>query len=311
MRAWRRLNDLAWPWRWPLKLAILLVVVAVVLYPKFWLLPRCIKRLGNMNAVLDPHHPALGELEQRVRQALAPPPATLPAAEPGNSTVSGSRPAALLAGEGQDPALAAVQQVVYERVPYAWDWDTWGVFEYIPTVAEVFERGREDCDGRAVVAASLLRRMGCDAWLVSDLLHVWVQTPAGETMSPTGGEKTLVATEAGTQTTISPGLVRNLARGLAYGVAVFPLGRELIILAAICVLAMQPRSAVWRRVAGCLLLGAAFGLLRASGQEAALGTSARDILLARGAVGVALGGWLVLVIRAGRRPPRSAATPPE
>jgi hypothetical protein len=275
-----------WYRRWPLKLVIFVVGTALVLFPKVWLIPAVLERYGDMNSALDPEHPGVAALNERVR-------AELPAGAPVSDV------------------LQMVERSVCEQVPYAWDWDVWGVAEYLPTVAEVFERGREDCDGRAVVAASLLRRMGYDAWLVSDLLHVWVQTPEGETMSPTGAEKTFVATEEGTEATISTGMIRNLGRGFSYGVAVFPLERELIILALLCLVAMQPWSSVWRRVAGCLLLWVALDTLRDAGRQAAL--SDQGLFVVRAWLGIALGvaGWLVLAVRAGGPRPRSAARRPE
>ncbi|MBU0618174.1 MAG: hypothetical protein KKI02_10690, partial [Planctomycetes bacterium] len=217
----------------------------------------------------------------------------------------------LSADTEMEETLQVVQEAVCERIPYAWDWEVWGVCEYLPTVGEVFEQGREDCDGRAVVAASLLKRMGYDAWLVSDLLHVWVATPDGETMSPTGGEKTLVGTDAGTQATISARLIQNLGRGLSYGVAVFPLIRELIILATLCVLTMQPWSSPWRRVAGCAMLLIALEVLRGAGRAAAVDGHTLDGVGSGVGVALAVGGCVILAVRAGRPPRRSAAAPPE
>lgn len=286
MGLWRRLNNLPWFGRWPLKLTTFMLGTAILLYPKVWLFPTWLERMGDLNSVLDPQHPELAALEQRVRDDLPDEPS------PGNT-------------------LEAVQRAVYERVPYGWDWEVWGVVEYLPTVAEVFEQGREDCDGRAVVAASLLRRMGYDAWLVSDLLHTWVETPEGETMSPTGGEKTFVATDVGTQTTVSPRLIANVGRGLSYGVAVFPLPRELGILALLCVLTMQPWSSVWRRVAGCLLLWIALDLLRDSGRQAAMTGQIGVVAGTWLGVAVAVAGWLVLALRAAGPRRGSAAARPE
>jgi hypothetical protein len=180
----------------------------------------------------------------------------------------------------------------------------WGNAEYLPTLAEVFEQGREDCDGRAVVAASLLRRMGHDAWLVTDLLHMWVETPKGETMSPTGGEKTFVGTESGTAAKASFRLVSNIARGLSYGVAVFPLLREMLILAALCVVLVQPRSPRWRRVAGCLVLVIALGLLRYGGRDAALSSDAYAVVATWGGLAAIAAGVVLLVIRGGDPPSR-------
>jgi len=286
MSLWRRLNSLRWLGRWPLKLAIFAVGTMLVLFPKVWLIPIVLERYADMNSALDPEHPGLAALDQRIRDKLP--------ADPPTSEV-----------------LQAVERGVCEEIPYAWDWDVWGVVEYLPTVAEVLERGSEDCDGRAVVAASLLRRMGYDARLVSDLLHVWVETPEGETMSPTGGEKTFVGTEAGTETTVSPRLIHNLARGFSYGVAVFPLTRELIILALLCVLTMQPWSSVWRRVAGCLLLWIALDTLRDAGRQAALSGQTLAVVRAWLGVGLGLAGWLVLAVRVGGPRLHSAAKRPE
>jgi hypothetical protein len=286
LRTWRALNR--WPWhgRCPLKILLLVIVVFFTLYPKFWLLPRTIERYGDMNSVLDPTYPELAPLEEQVRSEL-------PASADAKAT------------------LAAVQKAVYQRIPYAWDWDIWGNCDYLPTVAEVFQKGREDCDGQAVVAASLLRRMGIQANLVSDILHVWVDTPRGETMSPTGGEKTLVGTPSGTRPNYSWKLLNNLGRGVSYGVAVFPIPREIIILVTLCALAIQPRSSFWRRVAGCLILWIAWGMLRDAGRQAAIQGQWLDVLHAWTGVALVLVGVLVLAIRAGAAPPRSAANTPE
>jgi hypothetical protein len=286
MRIWRGLNSLRGLVRWPLKVGVFAIVTGLVLYPKLWLLPTWLERLGDLNSLVDPEHVELASLEAEVRAELSDP-------------------------HADRETLEAVQRVVCRRIPYAWDWEVWGVAEYLPTVAEVFEQGREDCDGRAVVAASLLRRMGHDAWLVSDLLHMWVATPEGETMSPTGAEKTFVGTQTGTATRVSLGAVRNLGRGLSYGVAVFPLSRELIILATLCVLTMQPWSSGWRRVAGCLLLWIALDTLRGAGQQVILPGQTGAVARAGLGVALAVGGSLVLAVRVGGPPRRWHAKRPE
>lgn len=286
MTAWTRWHLGPRRYRLPLKCALFILTTALVLYPKVWLLPTEVGRIRDMNSVLDPENPGLAPLEAEVRNSLA---------------------------DGATPpdALAAVQQAVYERISYSWDWDVWGVVEYLPTVEEALAKGREDCDGRAVVAASLLRRMGYDAWLVSDLLHCWVETEYGETMNPTGGDKTLVGAEQGTDATVTLGLLRNIARGLSYGVAVFPLGRELIIVGALALLTMQPWSSFWRRVAGVLMLLLALALIRSAGQAAALEGDAENIAATMIGFVLAAGGWLVLLVKARATPPRSEPAPAE
>ena len=180
--------------------------------------------------------------------------------------------------------------------------DVWGVVDYLPNTEEVLRAGREDCDGRAVVAASLLRRMGHEAWLASDLQHVWVVTPKGETMSPGKGEKTIQAGPDGTRLRMTTKMLGNLNRGITFGISVFPLTRQLIILAALCGLTMQPRSSVLRRCIGCLLMLAALAVLHDVGRTSA----GQEGAMVWVGWGLAAAGWLTLVIRAGGR--RSSAT---
>lgn len=276
MKLWYRLHRWHPALRWPLKLFAFLLVTALVLYPKVWLLPTWVSRLADMNQTIDPNDPGLEPLAQAVRARTA-------------STDSRE-------------LLPTVQQVVHERIPYAWDWDVWGVVDYLPTTAEVLAAGREDCDGRAVLAAAVLRRLGCEAWLVSDLKHVWVATPAGEIMGPGTGEKTMEGGEAGTRFKLSLGTVSNLVRGITFGVAVFPLTRELLILIALCGLTIGPSCSTRRAVVGCLLLVFALALLR-DAQPSAGGLAQHEHLV-WGGWGLAAIGWLVLAFRgAGCRSP--------
>jgi hypothetical protein len=235
--AWHRRRPLL---RWETKLLAVFLVIGLLLYPRFWLIPEWQRRIGDMNSVLDPTHPGLAELEQAVR--------------------------ARTDAEGYaGRVLLHTERVVYERFPYAHDWDTWGVMDYLPTVAEVFEQGREDCDGLAVVSASLLRRMGHEAYLVSDLKHTWVYTPAGELMSPGQGAKTLETDAEGTRTRVDAETARNVGRGLAYGVAVFPLGREIAMLLVIWLALLHPRAGRWRPWVALAGFALALVLLRAAG----------------------------------------------
>lgn len=287
---WRQFHRRPRYVRWPVKAALLSLTVTLVLYPRVWLCPTWLERLRNLTSVVDPNAPQLAPLEAQV------------VAEVG-------RDAPL------EKVLRPVERVVCARIPYAFDWDTWGVMDYVPTVAEVFAQGREDCDGRAVVAASLLRRMGYEAWLVTDLKHTWVvardETAAHPTntelMGPGTGEKTLSGGPgtAETRIQISLAALTNLTRGTTFGVAVFPFGRELIILAAFCVVAVQPRSTVARRISGCVLLVAALGLVRSAGASANA-LAAHPVFVWSG-LGAAVAGWLLLVVKTGTyEPPRVA-----
>ncbi len=245
--AWYALHRRPRRARWPLKAGAFVLVLLLVLFPRVWLIPAWLTRLSDLNAVIDTYHPAVNELAARVADAAGPTPPL-------------------------SDAAVAVETLVRRRVPYAFDWETWGVMDYLPTVAEVFAQGREDCDGQAVVAASVLRRLGFEAWLVSDLLHTWVvarDTTAEppltlQLMSPGRGDQTLTGGAEGTRARFSMAMLANAGRALSFGVAVFPAERELIIVAAFWLILMQPRSLGWRRLAGGAVLLAALLCLRSA-----------------------------------------------
>lgn len=161
-------------------------------------------------------------------------------------------------------ALQIVERFVYEKVPYDWDWNTWGAADYIPTVSEVLSAGREDCDGRAVLAASLLSRLGYDAQLVTDFAHVWVKTSEGETMGP-GSSKALVATPEGVR--VQPGALAQLARSVGYGISVFPAHRELIFLFVLWCLLLHRLSKPSSLLLGLAFLLGGWQAVRAGGRD--------------------------------------------
>jgi hypothetical protein len=229
-----------------LKWGLLALVLVAVAYPRPDLLLRNIARWRNLDGLIDPDSPALAPLAAE----LAP---RLDGVQPGPE------------------ALEVVQNYVLRRIPYAWDWDTWGVLDYVPTVEETLAVGREDCDGRAVVAASLLRRFGYDARITSDLSHVWVRTSAGETMTPvrsaSGG--TIIAASIGGATRIdwatvfnTATLLKDLPTSLAYGIAVFPAWREAMIVLAIFLVLVGREPRLRRELAGMALLVAGWWVLR-------------------------------------------------
>lgn len=241
-----------------------MVVTTLVLFPRVDLLIRNIGHWARLNELIEPDAPGLEALEARVRERLATPSTGTEPGQPAPSPV-------------EDPALvlAATQAVVEEAIPYAWDWETWGVADYVPRVGETLAKGQEDCDGRAVVAASLLRRMGYDARLVSDMGHVWVWTPSGETMSPgelAGGEAFLRQGENGSEVNLAAvfnarSIAYDWARNLAYGVAVFPAWREavLVLLAWGLVLGRRPR---WGgAILGLAVLVAGWWVVRVGGAD--------------------------------------------
>ncbi len=225
--------------RVPLKWAIFALVVLVVCFPHPGILLRHIQHWRNPNALIEPDAPALQPLVEALRPQIG---SDLPPAE----------------------ALKTVERFVLERLPYAWDWETWGTADYMPTVTEALEMGREDCDGRAVVAASLLKNLGFDARIVTDFAHVWVQTDKGDTMSP-GRSKAIVGTDAGIEVRFAA--LAELPRAMAYGIAVFPILRELMILLVLWYLLIRPGQSAARVVVLAGLLLGGMMALRAGGGD--------------------------------------------
>lgn len=233
-----------WYWRVPLKCLLFAIVVIFVLFPNPSRLVRHLSNVASWEALIEPDAPELAMLEQELRTRIA-----ALREEPEGELVA-------------PPSIARrtqreIQRLVYERVGYDWDWNLWGCADYMPTIAEIFAKAaesdgqlREDCDGRAIIAASLMRRLGYQPSLATDLRHVWVETIEGKWMGP-GRDKTLESSMKGIQyrTTLT-----NLPIALSYGVAVFPLGRELIILLTLVILASHRRMSRRALALGVLLL---------------------------------------------------------
>lgn len=233
------LNKLRWYARLPIKWAVLGLTVLAVCFPYPGLLLRHVQHWRDPNALIEPDSPAIRPLvdELRLRLAGDPPPRE---------------------------ALKLVERFVYEKIPYEWDWNTWGTADYLPTVKEVIEKGKEDCDGRAVLAASLLRNFGFNAQLVTDLAHVWVKTDRGETMGP-GKSKAIIATKDGLR--VQADALTELPGAAAYGMAVFPLLRELIVLGVMWLLLLRRGGGILPSIVGLALLIAGLFLLRAGSKE--------------------------------------------
>jgi len=232
-----RLNEAPLWLRWPIKLALVALTVLFVCFPNPLRLKQHVRRWRDPDALIRPDAPGLKPM--------------IAALEP---EVAGM----------DDPVdiLRHIEQFVYRTVPYEWDWNTWGAADYIPTVAEVIEKGREDCDGRAVIAASLLRHFGYDARLVTDFAHVWVYTKRGEAMGP-GKRRAVVSTDKGVKVD-ARGLI-ELPQALGFGIAVFPFGRELAVLFVVWVMLVTRRRRFIEQAAMLAAMALALWLLRVAG----------------------------------------------
>lgn len=235
--------------RWPLKALFLGVVILLTLYPNPMLLVQHAHHWSNLGAMIDPDEPAIQPLVDAVRVRLAANPE--------------------LEGDSMR-VLCIVEEEVYARISYAWDWEVWGCIDYLPTAAQAIELGREDCDGRAVVAASVLRKLGHDAQLVTDGSHMWVRTNEGESMSPmpTASGRTMIQTSAA-GASFDPlaivgvqALLIDWPQNLGFGAAVFPPLRIAIIALAVLSCCWPAGVPVWRVLGTALLAAAAIAVWR-------------------------------------------------
>ena len=77
----------------------------------------------------------------------------------------------------------AVQLFVYRNISYIYDWHNWGPAIYLTSASEVWKRKKEDCDGQAILAVSILRSRGFKtAELAGNILHLWVTVDGEELM---------------------------------------------------------------------------------------------------------------------------------
>lgn len=204
---------------WPAigKWLLFFTVVLLTLYPKIHLLPRTIERYLDPNALIDPEAPAL-----------------LPLIAEFDTDRDIHWDEQMLAER--------IERFTLERVPYSYDWDTWTNVDYFPTVQEALIAGTEDCDGRAVVAASLLGHYGIKARLANDLTHVWVVTDNSESMKH-GDEQAIVQGRDDGGIEIQWGsAIKQMVKASSWMISAFPLLRGLIILFVAWFLIASPLS---------------------------------------------------------------------
>ncbi|PAW87626.1 MAG: hypothetical protein B9S33_05920 [Pedosphaera sp. Tous-C6FEB] len=211
-RFWAWLADQRPLKRVSLKLALLAVVVLFALYPNPVLLVRQAGHLLDMESLIQPNLPAMPEINRSIDQLLAT--NTVPLTE-----------------------FKAVERFVLRRISYQYDWHGWWNLDYWPTAAEVWERQREDCDGRAVLAVSILRARGHqDARLVANLQHVWVAVGTNELMGPMADKN---FRREGGKTIVTFPALKTLLDSLAM-TCKFPAWRVVLMLVTVLALVFHP-----------------------------------------------------------------------
>lgn len=225
-----------------LKLALLAGVVLFALYPNPVLLVRQIGHLLDTESLIQPDLPAMPDINRAIDQLLAT----------------------------NTPALTefkAVERFVYRRIAYQYDWHGWVNLDYWPTAAEVWERQREDCDGRAVLAASILRARGhAEARLVANLQHVWVAVGTNELMGPMAdknfrreGGKLVDGKLVGAKTVITLPSLKTLLDSLAM-TCKFPAWRVVLMLVTLLALVFHPAADTGRFAMLCAVMLAGYAV---------------------------------------------------
>lgn len=68
----------------------------------------------------------------------------------------------------------AIEEFVLETFPYQFDWQTYGMPWYFPTLEEALEKGTGDCKTRFIVLASIFEAREIPYQLSFSLSHFWV-----------------------------------------------------------------------------------------------------------------------------------------
>lgn len=212
-RMWDAAARLKFYWRWSLKIGLFVVVLFFVLNPNPVLFLQQLFIYANVEQLIQTDFAGLEDANREIDAQL-----------PANATT-------------HDEFLA-VQRYVYEKIPYAYDWDNWGNVDYWPTAAQVWQRKREDCDGRAVLAVSILRSRGFpEATLAGNFRHIWVTVGDEGLMSPDKEQN--LRREHGKTIITLPSLSMILQNFAIYW-ADFPVARNLLLFLVIITLVSHP-----------------------------------------------------------------------
>ncbi len=226
MTMWAGLERMPWFWRVIAKGLLFLTVLVGVLYPHPVYLVRQVGHLRDTEALIQPDLPFIAEINREIDAKL-----------PEHPT------------KAQE--LAAVERYVYQAIRYSYDWDIWMNVDYWPTAAEVWEKRTEDCDGRAVLSASILRARGFkDAKIVANINHAWVEAGGKGLM---GAEKDQNFRREGGKLVITLPKKETLFTGLAQ-VRHFPAWRLAVLVLAAVLLVLHP-ARCWKGFATASLSG--------------------------------------------------------
>ncbi len=164
----------------------------------------------------------------------------------------------LILNNSKEHELKIIQWYVYQNIDYTFDWDLWKNVDYWPTAEETWKRKKEDCDGQAILAVSIMRSRGFkNARVAGNILHVWVEVDSTGIMGAM--EEKSVTKEAGKIKLNFPSTTLIL-KSFAFIMENFPAFRILFLLFTILGLCYIPfgRWQDFQKNALFLLLGFIF-----------------------------------------------------
>jgi hypothetical protein len=210
---WIKLAALRFIWRLVIKLVLFAGVVLFVLYPNPVLFVEQLRHYVGVEALIQSNFSEMTMINREI-DALLPADAT------------------------RENEFKVIQRYVYQHIRYEYDWENWGNIDYWPPAEQVWQRKKEDCDGQAILAASILRSRGfVTAKLVGNFRHIWVAVDRDELMEP-DREQTFKL-EGGKPILVLPSLDFAL-KAVAFYIAEFPGIRNLIIFFTLLVLCYHP-----------------------------------------------------------------------
>ncbi|GAK61382.1 hypothetical protein U27_01282 [Candidatus Vecturithrix granuli] len=211
---WEKTARLPFWQRLLLKIGLFGGVLFLVLYPRPGLFVKQLENYFQMDALIQADFPGLEAINREIDLLLEQKEHT-PRQE-----------------------FLTVQSYVYRHIKYAYDWETWGNIDFWPTAQQVWELQQEDCDGRAILAASILRARGFEsARLAGNVRHIWVEVEDYELMGP-DTEKTI--RREGDKLVVTLPSLQLLLGSTAIYIADFPAIRHLILFFTAIILLYHP-----------------------------------------------------------------------
>lgn len=126
-----------------------------------------IERRVNPNSLLDPNSLVVAEFNQEFEAFL----------QIRKPTSRSSQVQALL--DPQVTEIESVEAFVRSCIKYHSDFFQYLALDHLATDIEIVKKRNDDCDGRAILAASLLLHRGYDAWIIVAPRHYCVEIILG------------------------------------------------------------------------------------------------------------------------------------